>query len=79
MRCDAAWPGMGINEVASAPSSLWQNPVRGAIDRLAARECLDHLIVLGEVQPISTRSTDRLVDGSPDTRQTGPCLHHSLD
>jgi putative transposase len=40
--------GMGTSEVISSPSSPWQSPY---VERLIGsiwRECLDHVIVLGE-------------------------------
>jgi hypothetical protein len=39
---------MGINEVICAPSSPWQNPYAERLIGSLRRECLDHLIVLGE-------------------------------
>src|SRR5215831_1229052 len=40
--------GMGIQEVLTAAQSSWQNPfVEGFIGSIR-RECLDHIIVLGE-------------------------------
>jgi putative transposase len=40
--------GMGIGEVVSSPSSPWQNPYAERLIRSIRRECLDHMIVLGE-------------------------------
>ena len=40
--------GMGIEEVLSAPRSPWQNPFVERLIGSVRRECLDHLIVLGE-------------------------------
>src|SRR5450631_3509840 len=40
--------GMGITEVVSAPSSPWQNPYVERLIGSMRRECLDHIIVLGE-------------------------------
>ena len=40
--------GMGIEEVLSAPSSPWQNPYAERLIGSIRRECLDHVIVLGE-------------------------------
>src|SRR5580765_8331022 len=40
--------GMGITEVVSAPSSPWQNPYAERLIGSIRRECLDHVIVLGE-------------------------------
>jgi transposase InsO family protein len=40
--------GLGINEVLTTPHSPWQNP---SVERLIGsvrRECLDHVVVLGE-------------------------------
>src|SRR3981081_3566594 len=40
--------GMGIGEVISTPSSPWQNPHAERVIGSIRRECLDHVIVLGE-------------------------------
>ena len=40
--------GMGIREVMSSPSSPWQNPYVERLIGSIRRECLDHVIVLGE-------------------------------
>ncbi len=40
--------GMGIGEVLSSPSSPWQNPYVERLIGSIRRECLDHVIVLGE-------------------------------
>jgi putative transposase len=40
--------GMGIREVVSSPSSPWQNPYAERLIGSIRRECLDHMIVLGE-------------------------------
>jgi hypothetical protein len=40
--------GMGIGEVVSSPSSPWQNPDAERLIGSIRRECLDHVIVLGE-------------------------------
>ena len=40
--------GMGIGEVISQPSSPWQNPYAERLIGSIRRECLDHVIVLGE-------------------------------
>ena len=39
---------MGIGEVVSSPSSPWQNPYAERLIGSIRRECLDHVIVLGE-------------------------------
>ena len=39
---------MGIREVISSPSSPWQNPYVERLIGSIRRECLDHVIVLGE-------------------------------
>ena len=39
---------MGIGEVVSSPSSPWQNPYVERLIGSIRRECLDHVIVLGE-------------------------------
>jgi hypothetical protein len=40
--------GMGITEVITSPSSPWQNPYAEKVMGSLRRECLDHVIVLGE-------------------------------
>jgi len=40
--------GMGIREVISSPSSPWQYPHAERLIESMRRECLDHVIVLGE-------------------------------
>ena len=39
---------MGIEEVITAPRSPWQNPYAQRIVGSIGRECLDHVVVLGE-------------------------------
>ena len=39
---------MGIEEVLTAPRSRWQNPYAERLVGSIRRECLDHVIVLGE-------------------------------
>ena len=39
---------MGIEEVLTAPHSPWQNPYAERLVGSLRRECLDHVIVLGE-------------------------------
>jgi hypothetical protein len=39
---------MGIDEVRSAPRSPWQNPYVERVIGSIRRDCLDHIIVLGE-------------------------------
>jgi transposase InsO family protein len=40
--------GMGISEVPTAPHSPWQNPFAERLIGSIRRECLDHVVVLGE-------------------------------
>ena len=40
--------GMSITEVITSPSSPWQNPYAERLIGSIRRECLDHVIVLGE-------------------------------
>jgi transposase InsO family protein len=40
--------GMGITEVITSPASPWQNPYAERLIGSIRRECLDHVIVLGE-------------------------------
>jgi len=41
---------LGIKEIVTAPQSPWQNPYAERVIGSIRRECLDHLIVLGENQ-----------------------------
>ena len=40
--------GMGIEEVLSAPSSPWQNPYAERLIGSIRRDCLNHVVILGE-------------------------------
>ena len=40
--------GLGIEEILTAPRSPWQNPYAERLVGSVRRECLDHVIVLGE-------------------------------
>jgi putative transposase len=40
--------GMDITEIITSPSSPWQNPYAERLIGSLRRECLDHVIVLGE-------------------------------
>jgi putative transposase len=40
--------GMGIEEVLTAPQSPWQNPFAERLIGSVRRECLNHVVVLGE-------------------------------
>jgi hypothetical protein len=40
--------GMAIAEVITSPASPWQNPYAERLIGSIRRECLDHVIVLGE-------------------------------
>jgi putative transposase len=40
--------GMGVGEMACSPSSPWQNPYAARLIGSVRRDCLDHVIVLGE-------------------------------
>ena len=46
--CRRRVAGMGITEVITSPSSPWQNPYAERLIGSIRRECLDHVIVLGE-------------------------------
>lgn len=52
--------GIGIGEVLSSPSSPWQNPYAERLIGSIRRECLDHVIVLGErhLRRVLARYTD---------------------
>ncbi len=43
--------GMGIDEVLTAPHSPWQNPFAERLIGSIRRECLNHVLVLGEATP----------------------------
>src|SRR5258706_11817627 len=47
-RSDAESPAWCMGEVVSSPSSPWQNPYAERLIGSIRRECLDHVIVLGE-------------------------------
>jgi putative transposase len=75
--------GMGIEEVLTAPQSPWQNPYAARLVGSVRRECLDHVIVLGEQHLHSIlksyfayyhRSRTHLSLGkdAPDTREVCP-------
>jgi hypothetical protein len=59
---------MGIRDKPTAPVSPWQNGVAERLIGSIRRECLDHVIVLGEVhlRQITHRSLDK---DAPVTRQ----------
>ena len=40
--------GLGLTEIVTAPQSPWQNPYAERVIGSIRRECLDHLIILGE-------------------------------
>jgi transposase InsO family protein len=40
--------GIGIDEILTAPQSPWQNPLAERLIGSIRRECLDHVLVLGE-------------------------------
>ena len=40
--------GMGVGEVLTTPQSPWQNPFAERLIGSIRRECLDHVVVLGE-------------------------------
>ena len=39
---------IGVREILTAPQSPWQNPYAERVIGSIRRECLDHLVVLGE-------------------------------
>jgi putative transposase len=45
--------GMGVEEVVTAPRSLWQNPYAERIIGSIRRECLDHVIIFNDDAPPS--------------------------
>ncbi len=44
----AAWAAQQNREILAAPQSSWQNPYAERVIGSIRRECLDHLIILGE-------------------------------
>jgi putative transposase len=46
--CRRRVASMGITEIVSSPSSPWQNPYVERLIGSIRRECLDHVVVLGE-------------------------------
>src|SRR6267378_3815251 len=71
--------GLGIAEVLTAPDSPWQNPFAARLIGSSRRECLNHVLVLGEryLRRILARSFDyyhrarthlSLDNDAPDTR-----------
>jgi transposase InsO family protein len=46
--CQRRVASMGITEIVSSPSSPWQNPYVERLIGSIRRDCLDHVIVLGE-------------------------------
>jgi transposase InsO family protein len=63
---------LGIEEVKTAPHSPWQNPYCERLIGSIRRECLDHVIVLGE------NHLRRILSGYFDYYHTARC-HLSLD
>jgi Integrase core domain. len=77
--------GIGIEEVLTAPRSPWQNPYAEHLVGSVRRECLDHVIVLGERHlhrilksyfAYYHRSRTHLSLGkdAPDTREVSPSM-----
>src|SRR3989454_170457 len=64
--------GMGICEVLTAPQSPWQNPFAERLIGSIRRECLDHVVVLGE------RHLRRTLTRSPAYYPRAP-THLALD
>src|SRR6476660_1680392 len=46
---DAAFAGIGIHEVLTAPRSPWQNAYAERVIGSIRRECLNHVIVVNEI------------------------------
>jgi putative transposase len=76
--------GMGIDEVLTAPHSPWQNPFAERLIGSIRRECLDHVVVLGERHLRRTltayfayyhraRTHLALDKDAPDVRSVEPC------
>ena len=63
---------MGIEEVLTAPRSPWQNPYVERVIGSLRRECLDHVVVLGE------RHLRRILVGYLEHYHRWRC-HRSLD
>jgi transposase InsO family protein len=67
---------MGIRDRPTAPRSPWQN---GHVERLIGslrRECLDHVVVLGEAHLRRILNTHRYV--TPDPRWSAPSILSNL-
>jgi hypothetical protein len=70
--------GMGIQEVLTAAQSPWQNPFAERLIGSIRRECLNHVIVLGErhlrwtlkIHPVLSRFANGSVVGKRFTRFT---------
>jgi transposase InsO family protein len=77
--------GIGIHEVVSAPRSPWQNPFVERLIGSIRRECLDHVVVLGErhlhrilasyfVYYHRSRTHLSLEKDAPDSRAVTPAI-----
>lgn len=74
---------MGVEEVISAPRSSWQNPYVERLIGSVRRECLNHVVVLGERRLTriladyfryynESRTHQSLDDDAPDAWQVEP-------
>ena len=64
--------GMGIDEVLTAPHSPWQNPFAERLIGSIRRECLNHVLVLGErhLRRILTRYSSTTIGRARTSRST---------
>lgn len=70
--------GIGIDEVLTAPRSPWQNPYAERLVGSVRRECLDHMIVLGEKHYPGSTPSHRASDFPSATARGSSSFFSSL-